>query len=57
MQNANETKFRIDKVIKIKKCYVTRKGYDNSLNSWIDKKISLYKMSYSAEPHSHSKKI
>ena len=32
--------FRIEKVIKIKgdKLYVKRKGYDNSFNSWIDKK-------------------
>ena len=33
-------KFRIEKVIKRKgdKLYVKCKGYDNSFNSWIDKK-------------------
>ena len=33
-------KFRIEKVIKGKgdKLYVKWKGYDNSFNSWIDKK-------------------
>ena len=30
------------------------KGYDNSFNSWIDKKI-LYKMSYFPEAPNHSK--
>ena len=37
---------RIEKVIKKGKIYVKWKGYDKSVNSWIDKKISLYKMSY-----------
>ena len=33
-------KFRIEKVIKRKgdKIYIKWKGYDNSFNSWIDKK-------------------
>ena len=31
------------------------KGYDNSLNSWIDKKILLYKISYFPEPYTSSK--
>ena len=33
-------KFRIEKVIKRKgnKLYAKRKGYDNSFNSWTDKK-------------------
>ena len=32
--------FRIEKVIKRKsdKLYVKQKGYDNSFNSWVDKK-------------------
>ena len=36
----NQQKFRIEKVIKRKgdKLYVKWKGYDNSFNSWIDKK-------------------
>ena len=44
MQMRNQTEFRIEKVIK-KKCdelYVKWKGYDNSFNSWIDKK-TLYR--------------
>ena len=36
----NKKEFRIEKIIKIKddKLYVKWKGYDNSFNSWIDKK-------------------
>ena len=39
LQKTNQ-EFRIEKVIKKKgdKIYVKRKGYDNSFNSWIDKK-------------------
>ena len=40
LQKANQEEFRIEKVIKRKgdKMYVRWKGYDNSFNSWIDKK-------------------
>ena len=40
LQKASEEKFGIEKVLKIKgdKLYVKWKGYDNSFNSWIDKK-------------------
>ena len=40
LQNTNQEKFRIEKGIKKKgnKLYVKWKGYDNSFNSWIDKK-------------------
>ena len=40
LQKTNQQKFRIEKVIKKKgdKLYVKWKGYDNSFNSWIDKK-------------------
>ena len=40
LQKIDQQKFRIEKVIKEKgdKLYVKRKGYDNSFNSWIDKK-------------------
>ena len=43
LQKANQKEFRIEKVIKRKgdKLYVESKGYDNSLNSWIDKTIGL----------------
>ena len=40
LQKTKPNKFRIEKVIKKKgdKLYVKWKGYDNSFNSWIDKK-------------------
>ena len=40
LQKTNQQKFRIEKIIKTKgdKLYVKWKGYDNSFNSWIDKK-------------------
>ena len=47
-QKTNQQGFRIEQVIKRKrkkKLYVKWKGYDNSFNSWIDKKDSYRKMS------------
>ena len=40
LQKTNQEEFRKEKVIKKKddKLYVKRKEYDNSFNSWIDKK-------------------
>ena len=40
LRKTNQQEFRIEKVIKRKgdKLYVKWKGYDNSFNSWIDKK-------------------
>ena len=40
LQKTNQQEFRIEKVIKRKgdKLYVKWEGYDNSFNSWIDKK-------------------
>ena len=40
LQKTNQIEFRIEKVLKKKgnKLYVKQKGYDNSFNSWIDKK-------------------
>ena len=40
LQKTNQEEFRIEKVIRRKgnRLYVKRKGYDNSFNSWIDKK-------------------
>ena len=40
LQKTNQNEYRIEKVIKRKgdKLYVKWKGYDNSFNSWIDKK-------------------
>ena len=39
----NQKKFRIEKVIKKKrdKLYVKWNGYDNSFNSWVDKKYLI----------------
>ena len=40
LQKIDQKEFRIEKVLKKKgnKLYVKWKGYDNSFNSWIDKK-------------------
>ena len=40
LQKIDQQEFRIEKVIRKKgdKLYVKWKGYDNSFNSWIDKK-------------------
>ena len=40
LQKTNQKEFRIEKVLKKKddKLYVKWKGYDNSFDSWIDKK-------------------
>ena len=40
LQKTNQEEFRIEKIIKRKgnKLYVKWKGYNNSFNSWIDKK-------------------
>ena len=53
MQKTDQKEFRLEKVLKKKgdKLYVKWKGYDNSFNSWIDKK-TLYKMSqYFPKPY------
>ena len=40
LQKTNQKEFRIEKILKRKgdKLYVKLKGYDNSFNSWINKK-------------------
>ena len=40
LQKKNQEDFRVEKLIKRKsdKLYAEWKGYDNSFNSWIDKK-------------------
>ena len=56
LQKANQTKFRIEKLLKKKgeKLYFKWKGYDNSLNSWIDKKRhSLTTDEYFLKPCEH----
>ena len=47
MKKTSQEKFRMEKVLKRKgdKLYVKWKGYDNSFNSWIDKKIPHIKLS------------
>ena len=44
LQKTNQKEFRIEKVIKRKddKLYVKWKVYDNSFNSWIDKKYLVW---------------
>ena len=44
LQKTNQQEFRIEKVLKRKgdKLYVKWKGYNNSFNSWIDKKDLLW---------------
>ena len=44
MQKTNQDEFKIEEVTKRKgdKIYVKWKGYDNSLNSWIDKKDQYF---------------
>ena len=54
LQKTNQEEFRIEKVIKKKgdKLYVKWKGYDNSFNSWIDKKKCSTKQSqYFPKPY------
>ena len=48
LQKTNQEEFRIEKVIKKKgnKLYVKSKGYDNSFNSWIDKKSQYFPKPY-----------
>ena len=43
LQGTNQQKFKIDKIIKRKrdKLYVKWKGYNDSFNSWINKKDIL----------------
>ena len=57
LQKPNQTEFRVTRVIKKKgnKLYVKQKVYGNSFSSWLDKKASLYKMSYYLEPDCHSR--
>ena len=61
LQKTNQKKFRIEKVIKGKsdKLCVKWKSYDNSFNSWIDKKdIIIIKISeYLPEPKSLEGKV
>ena len=44
LQKTNKKEFRVEKVLKKKgdNLYVKWKGYDNSFNSWIDKKDIVY---------------
>ena len=41
MQKTNQKEFRVEKVIKRKgnELCVEQKGYNNSFNSWIDRKV------------------
>ena len=58
MQKTNQKDFRIEKVIKRKgnKLYVKWKGYNNSFDSWIDKKDLINEWSiFSTIQRSHSR--
>ena len=57
LQKTNQKEFGIPKIFKINKdkLYVTWKGYDNSFNSWIDKKIYCYTRISYFPPYSHRK--
>ena len=60
LQKTNQKEFRIEKILKRRgdKLYVKWKGYDNSFNSWINKKRYLIEMSeYFPKPSSHEEKI
>ena len=48
-----QKEFRIENVIEEKgnKLYVKWKGYDNSFNSWIDKKDLVYMSQYFPKPY------
>ena len=54
LQKANQKEFRIEKVIKRKgdKLYVKWKGYDNSFNSWVDRKYVVQMSEYFLETKS-----
>ena len=53
LQKIHQQEFRIEKVIKKEddKLYVKWKGYDNSFNSWIDKKDLVQMSQYSPKPY------
>ena len=53
MQKANQEDFRIEKLIKRKgdKLYAKWKGYNNSFNSWIDKKDIVQMSEYFPKPN------
>ena len=59
MQKTNQKEFRIEKVIKRKgdKLYVKWKGYNNSFNSWIDKRDIVWMSEYFAELKSLGGKV
>ena len=52
MQKTSQEKFRVEKVTKRKgdKLYVKWKGYNNSFNSWIDKKDRIKMSQYFPKP-------
>ena len=57
LQKLNQIEFKVQKVINLKddKLYLTWKSYDNSLNTWIDKNISVYKMTHYPEVDNDSR--
>ena len=57
MQKANQKELKIEKVIKRKgdNLYVKWKGYDNSFNTWINKKRYCYTKIDYFPPYCYSK--
>ena len=55
LQKTNQTEFRVKKVIERKsdKLHVKWKGYDNSVNSWIDKSDIVYSCSHHIKMSEH----
>ena len=53
LQKIDQQEFRIEKLIKKKgdKLYVKWKGYDNSFNSWINKKDFVKMSQYFPKPY------
>ena len=59
LPKTNQNEFRVEKVIKRKgdKLHVKWKGYDNSFNSWIDKKDIIHTSEYFREPKSFGRRV
>ena len=58
MHKTNQKECRVEKIIKRKgnKLYIKWKGYDNSFNSWIDKK-NVQMSEYFLEPKSFGGRV
>ena len=59
LQKVNQKEFRIERAIKRKddKLYVKCKGYNNSFNSWVDKKDLVSMSEYFPEQKSSGRRV